>query len=91
MIDDVVEMVGFNDDYWDEVVVFTRFEVEKHVDRGYSLLRYVESYQPLGFERIYAELEKGGEKVIIFASPKDGIYVSRIPAQTKATASQRKQ
>ena len=86
MIDDVVEMVGFDEGNWDEVLVISRYEVEKHIDNGYNLVRYFESYDPREKERIYAELEKNGEKIIIFASPSDGLCVSRIPVAVKAVA-----
>jgi len=86
MIDDVVEMVGFDEEHWDEVLVFARYEVEKHLDRGYRLVRYVEAYSPHERERVYAELEKDGDRIIIFASPDDGLLVSRVPATARAVA-----
>lgn len=86
MIDDVIENVVFDDCYWDEALVFARYEVEKHVENGYELVRYVESYNQYGRERLYAELEKNGERIIIFASPDDGLVVSRIPKVVAAVA-----
>ncbi len=86
MIDDVVENVVFDDGYWDEALVFARYEVQRHVDNGYRLDRYIESYSPYGKERIYAELSKDGERIIIFASPEDGLVVNRMPALAMAIA-----
>jgi len=86
MLDDVVEIIGFDDRYWDESVVFTKYEIEKHLEKGYELVRYVETYHPSGGERIYAELEKEGEKIIIFASPVDGLNISRIPVKTRVSS-----
>ncbi len=86
MIDDVVERVVFDDRYYDEALVFARYEVQVHVDSGYELKRYVESYSPYGYERLYAELEKNGERVIILASPEEGVAISRYPARLVAVA-----
>jgi len=80
MIDDVVENVVFDDRYFDEALVFARYEVQRHVDSGYELKRYVESYTPYGYERLYAELERNGERVVILASPHEGLAVTRYPA-----------
>ncbi|MDN5358260.1 MAG: hypothetical protein PWP76_103 [Candidatus Diapherotrites archaeon] len=86
MIADVIERVVFDDGYWDEALLFARYEVQRHVDAGYELKRYVESYSPYGRERIYAELEKDGERIIIFASPEDGLAIARYPELAVAIA-----
>ncbi len=86
MIDDVVENVVFDDRYYDEALVFARYEVQRHVDSGYELKRYVESYTPYGYERLYAELEKNGERIVILASPEEGIAITRYPPRILAIA-----
>jgi hypothetical protein len=80
MIDEIVEPVVFDDGYWDEALVFARHEVQKHVDAGYTLKRYIESYDAMGKEHLFAELAGEDSTVYIFASPEDGLVVSRVPA-----------
>ncbi len=82
MIGEIVENVVFDDNYWDEVLVFTRYEVQKHIDAGYGLDRYVESYDAWGRRRIFAQLSSEDMAILIFASPSDGIVVTRIPRKT---------
>lgn len=79
MIGEIVERVVFDDDYWDEVLVFARYEVQKHVDAGYSLDRYFESHDAWGRRRIFAELSNDDTSITIFASPEDGIVIARHP------------
>jgi len=77
-----VESVVFDDSYWDEVLVFTRYEVQKHIDAGYVLDRYVESYDAWGSRRIFAQLSGEDMSILIFASPSDGVVITRIPRKT---------
>lgn len=79
MIGEIVERVVFDGDYWDEILVFTRYEVQKHIDAGYTLDRYLETHDTWGRSRIFAQLSKDGISITLFASPEDGIVISRQP------------
>ncbi len=80
MIGEIVEPVVFDDGYWDEALIFARYTVQQHVDDGYSLDVYAESHDAWGRRRVFAKLRGRGDVVIIFASPEDGLVVSRRPA-----------
>ncbi|NPA76955.1 MAG: hypothetical protein GXN93_04350 [Candidatus Diapherotrites archaeon] len=79
MIGEIVDRVVFDDGYWDEILVFARYEIQRHVGSGYELDKYIESYDAWGKRRIFAQLRGDDSTIVIFASPEDGLVVSRLP------------